>query len=162
MERHLENSLLAPLSTDPLRMWTHRHSSTDIWHQGRMSVDEIIKASLTCRLLFGQSSLTPKKQLTFSAAAGPTKKEMSKNASQSCAVGFWSKTDGCLDHISTQCVAVIQQVCHGPVIWHCGTGATGLMKRRCNVQHQDSSTRPGPKSPFFSIQTANISTLCCK
>lgn len=70
----IENSLLAPLSTDPLRMWTHRHSSTDIWHQGRMSVDEIIKASLTCRLLFGQSSLTPKKQLTFSSAAGPTKK----------------------------------------------------------------------------------------
>lgn len=49
--------------------------------------------------------------------------------------------------------AVIQQVHHSPVIWHCGTGATGLMKHRCrNMRHQDSSTLPGPKPPFSLYQ----------
>lgn len=48
--------------------------------------------------------------------------------------------------------AVIQQV-HSPVIWHCGTGATSLIKHRCRsiaarfLWRHPNSIDPGPKSP---------------
>lgn len=61
--------------------------------------------------------------------------------------------------------AVIQQVHHSPVIWHCGTGATSLIKHRCrNTQHQDSFggvpiSLTQHQNPPFLWSVAKISTL---
>lgn len=119
-----------------LSMWTHRHSSIDIWHQEARRLDYWTLTSLQLA--------TPRLQ--------PIDK-WKLYAKNHRVVWIIFPRSACCDSAGL-----------GPVIWRCGTGATGLMKRRCrNVQHQHSSTWPQPKiPPLLFIETARISRLGCK